>query len=144
MSGGDSNSYRVHLADPRGRVSIQDVPTDLFEATERGITLHSTKVVPWHRVLRYTREVTHSLGDPGLSTHTEIRAWVDDGSPAGETFTVRADRFDPGPWTADFLIEGAVNVETATLHLTKIHVPWGRVLEYERMFLPAVAPTRPD
>ena len=61
-----------------------------------------------------------------------------------ETLTVRGDQFDPGPWTADFLVEGAVNVETASLHLTKIHVPWGRVLEYERMFLPAVMPTRPN
>jgi len=144
MSGSEGNSYRVHLADPGGRVSTHDVPTDSFEATERGIVMLGTTVVPWHRVLRYTREVTHPLGDPGLSTHAEIRAWVDDGSAAGETFTVRADRFDPGPWTGDFLLEGAVNVETETLHLTKVHVPWGRILEYERMFLPAVLPTRPD
>ncbi len=144
MSGGENNSYRVSLADPGGRVSIHDVPTDAFETNERGITLQGTTFVPWHRVLRYTREVTHSLGDPGLPTRTEIRAWVDDGSAAGETLTVRGDQFDPGPWTADFLVEGAVNVETASLHLTKIHVPWGRVLEYERMFLPAVMPTRPN
>jgi alkylated DNA nucleotide flippase Atl1 len=125
-------------------VSVHDVPSETFEATERGIVLHGTTVVPWHRVIRYERELTLTLGDPDLPTNAEIRAWLDDGTGSGEHLTVRADRFEPGPWTADFVIEGTMNVETSTLHLTKIHVPWTRVLEYERLFAPATMPARPD
>ncbi len=142
MSAVDDRVYRVHLADPGGQVTIREVPTDLFEATERGTTLNGTTVVPWHRVVRYTRAVAQPLGDPLLSAHAEVRAWLDDGSDDGETIRIRADRFDPGQWTADFLVEEAVNTEAGTIHLTKIHVPWGRVLEYERVHQPVgdVAP----
>jgi uncharacterized protein (UPF0248 family) len=145
MAATDANVYRVHLADPGGRVTIRELPTDSFETTERGIVAGATMVIPWHRVLRYTREVVRPLEESGLPTHTEIHAWVDDGSESGERLRVRTDRFETGPWTADLLVERVVNVETATIHLTKVHVPWGRVYEYERTFLPAdaVAPTPP-
>jgi uncharacterized protein (UPF0248 family) len=136
MSGGEGHVYRVHLADPGGRIAIHEVPSESFEATERGITMYGTTVVPWHRVVRYTRDVVQSLEEPELTTHAEVRAWLDDGSEAGETVRIRADRFDASPWTADLLVVDAVNVEGATIHLKKIHVPWGRVLEYERVPLP--------
>ncbi len=151
MSAGDTHVYQVHLSDPGGRIAIHDVPTESFEAAERGITMNGTTVVPWHRVVRYVRDVVQQLGEPELSVHSEIRAWLDDGSEEGETLRIRADRFDPGPWTADFLVVEAVNIEAANIHLKKIHVPWGRILEYERV-LPAerifpaehVMPARPD
>ena len=86
------------------------------------------------------------LGEPELAAHAEVRVWLDDGSEAGETLRVRADRFDPGPWTVDFLEVEAVNVEGAIIHMKKVHVPWGRVLEYERVRLPVeqLMPARPD
>jgi uncharacterized protein (UPF0248 family) len=152
MSAGESAVYRVHLADPGGRITIHEVPIESFGATERGITMYETTFIPWHRVVRYARDVIQPLGEPELGAHMEIRAWVDDGSEAGETLRVRTDRFEPGPWTADFLVVEALNVETATIHLKKVHVPWGRVLEYERVRLAAeqavptdgVVPARPD
>jgi len=151
MNVGDGPVYRVHLADPGKRIAIHEVPTESFEAAERGITMYETRVVPWHRVLRYVRDVVQPLGEPELAAHAEIRAWLDDGSEAGEMLQVRTDRFEPGPWTADFLVVEAVNVEAATLHLKKIHVPWARIFEYERVRFPAgnvfrehVVPARPD
>jgi hypothetical protein len=108
--------------------------------------LNGTTIVPWHRVVRYTRDVIQPLGEPELAAHAEVRVWLDDGSEAGETLHIRADRFDPGPWTVDFLEVEAVNVEGATIHMRKVHVTWGRVLEYERVRLPVeqLAPVRPD
>ncbi|HUF58465.1 MAG TPA: hypothetical protein VMR89_03130 [Actinomycetota bacterium] len=142
----EDSVYRVYLADLAGGVAIQDVPTESFEATERGIMLNGRTIVPWHRVIRYVRDVVQPLEEPELMTHAEVRAWLDDGSESGETLKVRADRFDPGPWTADLLVVDAVNIEAATIHLKKIHVPWGRILEYERVPLPVkdTVPSRPD
>jgi uncharacterized protein (UPF0248 family) len=136
MSAGEGHVYRVHLADPGGCVEVHEVPTESFEATDRGLTMYGTTVVPWHRVVRYSRDVVQPLGEPELSSPAEVRVWLDDGSAAGETLRIRADRFDAGQLTADLLVVDAVNVEGATIHLTKIHVPWGRVLEYERVRLP--------
>ena len=152
MSTGESPVYRVHLADPGGRIAIHEVPIESFGATDRGITMYETTFVPWHRVVRYVRDVIQPLGEPEFAAHMEIRAWLDDGSETGETLRVRTDRFEPGSWTADFLVVQALNVETATIHLKKIHVPWGRVLEYERVPLPVEQvfagehsmPARPD
>jgi alkylated DNA nucleotide flippase Atl1 len=126
----NGNVYKVHLAEPSGRVTVLDVPTEDFEATERGVVLGNT-IVPWHRVLRYNREITSPVDD-ALRSHPEMRLWVDDGTEAGETLTIRGDRFEPGPWTLDVLVERALLVEAGVYHLTKIHVPWARVLEYER------------
>lgn len=146
MSDGEGHVYRVLLADPDGGITTHEVPTASFEATDRGVTLNGTTVVPWHRVVRYTREVAQPLGEPELATHAEVRAWLDDGSTDGEHVRIRADRFDPGPWTADFLVEVAVDVERSSIHLRKIHVPWSRILEYERVHAVAEArvPARPD
>jgi uncharacterized protein (UPF0248 family) len=143
MSAPDGSTYRVHLADPGGRSSVLDVPTEDFETTERGIALGSVTVVPWHRVIRYTREVAQPIDDTFL-TRAEIRAWLDDGSDEGERILVRADRFDSGALTADFLVERTLDVEAGMVHLTKLHVPWGRVLEYERVPVTAQVPSRPD
>jgi uncharacterized protein (UPF0248 family) len=146
MSAVEGHVYRVHLVDPGGRIGVQDVPSDSFEATERGLTLNGTTIVPWHRVVRYVRDVTQPLGEPELAAHAEVRVWLDDGSEAGETLRIRADRFDPGPLTVDFLEVEAVNVEGAIIHMKKVHVPWGRVLEYERVRIPVdqLMPARPD
>lgn len=143
MSAPDGNSYRVHLADPGGRTSVLDVPLEDFETTERGVTLGSRTVVPWHRVIRYTREVMQPIDDTFL-TRAEIRAWLDDGSDDGERILVNADRFDAGSWTADFLVERTLDIEAGIVHLTKIHVPWSRVLEYERLPVRVEVPSRPD
>ena len=143
MSAPDGNVYRVHLADPGGRRTALDVPADDFETMERGITLGTTTIVPWHRVIRYTREVIQTIDDTFLA-RAEIRAWLDDGSDDGERIVVRADRFDAGALTADFLLERTLDIEGGLVHLTKIHVPWGRVLEYERLPVRVEAPSRPD
>lgn len=142
MSVPNGNVYRVHLADPGGRVSVIDVPADAFESTERGIVLGST-TVPWHRVLRYTRELTQPIDD-SFRTHAEMRVWLDDGTDEGETIHLRADRFEQSALTADLVVERALNVEAGIFHLTKIYVPWGRVLEFERLPVAVEAPARPD
>jgi uncharacterized protein (UPF0248 family) len=143
MSAPDQRIYRVHLADPGGRTSVLDVPSEDFEAMERGISLGTTTIVPWHRVIRYTRDVIQTIDDAFLS-RAEIRAWLDDGSDEGERIVVRADRFDAGTLTADFLVERTLDIEGGIVHLTKIHVPWNRVLEYERLPVRVEAPSRPD
>jgi hypothetical protein len=143
MSAPDQNVYRVHLADPGGRTSALDVPTEQFESMERGISLGTTTIVPWHRVIRYTREVVQAVDDAFFS-RAEIRAWLDDGSDEGERIVVRADRFDAGTLTADFLVERTLDIEGGVVHLTKIHVPWNRVLEYERLPVRVEVPSRPD
>jgi uncharacterized protein (UPF0248 family) len=143
MSAPDQSVYRVHLADPGGRISALDVPTEHFESMERGISLGTTTIVPWHRVIRYTREVVQPVDDAFL-TRAEIRAWLDDGSDEGERIVVRADRFDAGTLTADFLVERTLDIEGGVVHLTKIHAPWNRVLEYERLPVRVEVPSRPD
>jgi uncharacterized protein (UPF0248 family) len=143
MSASDANPYRVHLADPGGRNTVLDVPAEDFETMERGIALGSTTVVPWHRVIRYTREVRQPVDETFLS-RAEIRAWLDDGSDEGERILVRADRFESGSWTADFLVERTLDIEGGMVHLTKLHVPWSRVLEYERLPVRVEVPVRPD
>ena len=54
MGFGDGHVYRVHLVDPGGRITVQEVPTEAFEAAERGITLngHDDRPVASRRPLR--------------------------------------------------------------------------------------------
>jgi uncharacterized protein (UPF0248 family) len=143
MSAPAGNVFRVLLADPGGGTSVLDVPTEAFEAAERGIMLGGNTVIPWHRVIRYTRETTQEV-DHSFRRHAEMRVWLDDGTAEGETLKVRADRFEQGQWTVDLLVEKALNVEAGIFHVTKIHVPWARVLEFERLAAPVEVPTRPD
>ena len=123
-----------------------DVPTEDFEVSERGIMLGGNKVVPWHRVIRYTRETTQEV-DEAFRMHAEMRIWLDDGTDEGEIVKVRADRFEQGQWTVDLLLEKALNVEAGIFHVTKSR-PVGAVLEFERLPAPVEAPpprlTRPS
>jgi uncharacterized protein (UPF0248 family) len=143
MSAPTGNVFRVHLADPGGRTRVMDVPTEEFEPTAHGILLSGCTVIPWHRVIRCTRETTQEV-DPSFRRQAEMRVWVDDGTEGGETLKVRADRFEQGQWTVDLIVERALNVEAGIFHVTKIHVPWSRVLEYERLPVPVDVPSRPD
>jgi uncharacterized protein (UPF0248 family) len=143
MSLPNGNAYRVHLADPGRHVSVIDVPPDAFETSERGIVLGGRTTIPWHRVLRYTREITQPIDD-AFRTHAEMRVWVDDGTDEGETITLRADRFEQSAFTVDLVVERALNVEAGIFHLTKIYVPWNRVFEFERLPVPVEVPGRPD
>jgi uncharacterized protein (UPF0248 family) len=143
MSAPNGNVYRVQLTDPGGRTTELDVPAEDFEATERGIVLSGRTTIPWHRVVRYTREMTSPIDD-AFRTHTEVRVWIDDGTPEGETIHLRADRFEQSEFTVDLAVERALNVEAGIFHLTKIYVPWSRVLEFERMPVPVDMPGRPD
>jgi len=139
--------FRIHLADPGDRETVIEVPTESLEPSERGIVVDGALVMPWHRVIRYTRETTQEI-ERSLRQHAEVRVWLDDGTDDGETLTVRADRFEVGPYTVDMVIERALNVEAGLFHVTKIYVPWGRVLEFERLPMPTptadVVPGRPD
>jgi len=142
-----TNVFRIHLADPGDRETVVEVPTEGLEPTERGIVIDGALVIPWHRVIRYSRETTQEV--ERLRQHAEVRVWLDDGTDEGETLTVRADRFEVGPYTVDMVIERALNVEIGLFHVTKIYVPWDRVLEFERLPMPtqpaaAEVPTRPD
>ena len=104
MSAPAGSVFRVYLADPGGRTDVIDVPTEDFEVSERGIMLGGNKVVPWHRVIRYTRETTQEV-DEAFRMHAEMRIWLDDGTDEGEIVKVRADRFEQGQWTVDLLLE---------------------------------------
>jgi uncharacterized protein (UPF0248 family) len=143
MSAPSGNVYRVHLADPGGRTTELDVPAEDFEATERGVVLGGTTTIPWHRVLRYTRDLTQAI-DEAFRTHTEIRVWIDDGTAEGETIHLRADRFEQSAYTVDLVLERALNVEAGIFHLTRIYVPWSRVLEFERLPVPVEVPIRSE
>ena len=143
MSAPNGNVYRLHLADPGGRTRELDVPVEDFETSERGIILGGSTTIPWHRVLRYTRELTQPIDD-AFRTHAEMRVWIDDGTDEGETINLRADRFEQSALTVDLVVERALNVEAGIFHLTKIFVPWNRVLEYERLPVPVEVPGRPD
>ena len=143
MSVANGSVYHVHLAGPGARTSQLDVPTEDFETNDRGIVLGGSTVIPWHRVLRYSREVTQPIDD-AFRTHAEMRVWIDDGSDEGETIHLRADRFEQSSFTADLLVERALNVEAGIFHFTKIHVPWHRVLEFERLPVPVDAVARSD
>jgi uncharacterized protein (UPF0248 family) len=143
MSAPNGNVYRLHLADPGGRTRELDVPVEDFETSERGVILGGSTTIPWHRVLRYTRELTQPIDD-AFRTHAEMRVWIDDGTDEGETINLRADRFEQSALTVDLVVERALNVEAGIFHLTKIFVPWNRVLEYERLPVPVEVPGRPD
>jgi hypothetical protein len=143
MSVANGSVYHVLLADPGRRTSQLDVPTEDFETNDRGIALGGSTMIPWQRVLRYSREVTQPIDD-AFRTHAEMRVWIDDGSDEGETIHLRADRFEQSAYTADLLVERALNVEAGIFHFTKIHVPWHRVLEYERLPVPVDAVARSD
>jgi hypothetical protein len=143
MSVPNGSTYHLHLTGPGGRTSELDVPAEDFETSERGIVLGGTTTIPWHRVLRYTRELTQPIDD-AFRTHAEMRVWIDDGTDEGETITLRADRFEQSAQTVDLVVERALNVEAGIFHLTKIFVPWSRVLEYERLPVPVEVPGRPD
>ena len=145
MQPASPNVFRIHLADPGDRETVIEVPTETLEPTERGLVVDGALVMPWHRVIRYTRETTQEV-EPSLRQHAEVRVWLDDGTDDGETLVVRADRFEVGPYTVDMVIERALNVEAGLFHVTKIYVPWDRVLEFERLPMPATTdvPTRPD
>lgn len=138
--------FRIHLADPGGRETVVEVPTETLEPSERGLVVDGALVFPWHRVIRYTRETTQEV-EHAFRLHAEVRVWLDDGTDKGETLMVRADRFEVGPHTVDMVIEHALNVEAGLYHVTKIYVPWDRVLEFERLPMPTPAegvPIRPD
>ena len=79
MSSPDVNAYRVHLADPGGRSSVLDVPSEDFESLDRGIAVGTTTIIPWHRVIRYTRDVVQPIDDAFL-TRAEVpgvgRRWL--------------------------------------------------------------------
>ena len=143
MSAPAGNVFRVHLADPGGRTRVMNVPTEDLEVGEHGLLLGTSMMIPWHRVIRYTRETTQEVVD-AFRLHTEVRLWLDDGTEQGERLKVRADWFEHGPWTVDILIERSLNVEAGLFHVTKVHVPWNRVLEYERMPVSVSVPSRPD
>jgi len=137
-------TVRVSITDPDGRDPIvHEIPTSEFETTERGVSIRSL-FVPWHRVLRYRWEIRQEsvpdLGD--APARSRIRVRVDDGTPGGETFTVPADRYEGGPWAVSLLVERHVEPEAGVLVVDKVFVPWGRVVEVER--LRAEAPARPD
>jgi hypothetical protein len=139
-------SVRVTLEDPDGgQPIVKDVETGDFETTERGVAI-GPLFVPWHRVIRYhweiRQEFSTTVGD--APSRSQIRVLVDDGSASGETIVVPADRFEGGPWAIAMLVDRHLEPEQGVLVVDKVFVPWGRVLEYERMPLGVAAPSRPD
>ena len=120
-----------------------DVPTEEFEPTAHGILLSGCTVIPWHRGVIATpaRRRRRSTRPPAVRPRCGSGSTY--GTEGGERLRVRADRFEQGQWTIDLVVERALNVEAGIFHVTEIHVPWSRVLEYERLPMPVDAPSAP-
>jgi hypothetical protein len=142
-----TSSLRVTTEDPDGGAPlVRDVASDAFETTERGVFM-GPLFVPWHRVIRYHRELRQefvtAVGEAPSKARIRIR--VDDGSPSGNTIVVAADRFEGGPWTISMLVDRHVEPEQGVLVVDKVFIPWSRVIEYERLPIGRTAPpARPD
>ncbi len=136
VAGQSTVTVRVTIRDPSGSgSSVKEVPSGEFEATELGVTLERRLYIPWHRVvqcgwiLRQQVEPEPSDGGP----KPQVRVVLEDGTPAGKSYTLPADRFEAGPWTVTLLLERRIEPDEGVLVVEKVFVPWHRVLEYERV-----------
>jgi hypothetical protein len=122
-----ASDARVELSDG----STFTCPVNEIEPSDRGIQI-GRRFLPWHRVLRYTWDLTpEAAGSGGFSARMRIRVILEDGSPAGEIHEVAAEQFEAGPWTLSLIADGTGEGGEAERH--KLCVPWRSVREYERL-----------
>ena len=135
----------VHIQEPDGSSSTRETSSEEFEPNEHGVMIGSL-FVPWRRVIRYdwTKRQEVGLATGEVRPKAEIRVTVDDGTERPATYTIGADRFETDRWTITMLIDRHVEPEAGVLVVQKLFVPWGRVIEFERLFAPDRVPDRPD
>ncbi len=117
----------------RGTVSLE-VPSAEFEAGERGVQAGAL-FVPWHRLHHYDLIMRQdvSAGDRMRDgVRMRARVIVDDGTAAGQTLDVPADRFESSPHAATVLLDRHADADAGDLVTQKLSVPWHRVVSVER------------
>jgi hypothetical protein len=118
-----------------------------FDAVEHGVTI-GLRVIPWHRLRAYWWELP--LPGGGASDETGPRPTVlveiDDGTSEGAKLEVDGDHFEVTPWGISFMVEDRVEPERGVVVHRMMHVPWGRVREFERVRIDTSSstPTRPN
>ena len=131
VAGRSTVTVRVTVRDPSGSGSfVKEVPAGEFEATELGVTLERRLYIPWHRVMQYDwilrQPAEPEPGDGGPKA--QVRVVLEDGTPAGKSYTLPADRFEAGPWTVTLLLDRRIEPDEGVVVVEKLFVPWHRVL----------------
>jgi hypothetical protein len=120
-----------------------DVPHGDFDANERGVQAGSV-VYPWHRVMSCTRSFTQPVVPETAQIKLWIRLHADDGSADGAVYVVPADRFETDALGVTLIVERNVEPETGEAAMERVMIPWGRVLQYERVTNPTEVSARPN
>lgn len=132
---------RVQMRGPSG-VEVRECPADEFEPNDRGVAMGAV-FVPWARIYRYDTIVEQGFIPEGhdRETPTIQRVVFEDERNVPRTIEVPLDRYEAGPWTLTLVIERSVDRRRGRLSIRKVCIPWGRVIESERIFtVPDAAP----
>jgi ribulose bisphosphate carboxylase small subunit len=143
----------ITLSTPSGSREVVEHPLPDFEQSEQGVAL-DRRLIPWHRVHR----VSWLFPPKDIVTDEptgQVRVVIDDGSAAGEEFTVGSERFEATAWAITVLLDDQVDADAGTVAQRRLIVPWHAVVEYERLVStkqersaadvrPDVLPGRPD
>jgi uncharacterized protein (UPF0248 family) len=126
---------RVEYRDVPGKGNVSlEVPSAEFEAGERGVQVGAF-FIPWHRVHEYDLIIHQDLpGADRMRDGVRMRARVvlDDGTRAGQTLDVTADRFESSAHAVTMLLDRHVDADAGDLVTQKLSVPWHRVVSVER------------
>ena len=128
-------SVRVEYRDVPGKGNVSlEVPSAEFEAGERGLQVGAV-FIPWHRVHEYDLIMRQepAAGDRMRDgVRMRARVVVDDGTRAGQTLDVTADRFESSAHAVTMLLDRHVDADAGDLVTQKLSVPWHRVVSVER------------
>ena len=136
----------VQIREPDGTgVTTREASSEEFEPNEHGVMI-GTLFVPWRRVIHYqwTMRQEFVLAPDEVRPRAMIRVVIDDGTEEPATYTVPAERFETDRWSVTMLVDRHVEPEAGVLVVQKLFVPWGRVIEFERLLAPDQPPERPD
>jgi alkylated DNA nucleotide flippase Atl1 len=126
---------RVQMRGPAG-TEVRECRSAEFELSDRGVTM-GTVVVPWHRVLRYDTIVEQPImpeEDGREGSGTLQRVVFEDDAGEVRSIEVPISRYEAGPWTLTVVMERELDRRRGTASTRKVHIPWGRVVESERVF----------
>lgn len=125
---------RVQLRGPNG-VEVRECPAPEFEPSDRGVAMGAV-FIPWARIYRYDTIVEQGFIPEGheAETRTLQRVVFEDESGVARTIEVPLDRYETGPWNLTLVIERTVDRQRGRLSIRKVCIPWGRVIESERVF----------
>lgn len=125
---------RVQMRGPDG-VEVRECPAAEFEPSDRGVTMGAI-FVPWQRIYRYDTIVEQGFIPEGHETETRTlqRVVFEDEGGVARSVEVPLDRYETGPWHLTIVIERKVDRQRGSLSIRKVCIPWGRVIETERVF----------